>query len=36
MRAWLAMLWCRWMCRHQWEPIYHSWRCTKCGLMDFD
>jgi hypothetical protein len=21
-------------CRHEWKPVHHSYRCTRCGKLD--
>lgn len=28
--------WKRLRCKHQWQPVYHSYRCLHCGKMKYD
>lgn len=30
----LTQVWKELRCRHQWAPVYHSYRCTCCGKLD--
>lgn len=36
LRTWLAAFWKRLACRHNWDPIYHSYHCEKCGAWSHD
>lgn len=32
----LARWWKRLWCRHNWDPVYHSYHCEKCGAWSYD
>ena len=32
----LARWWKRLLCRHHWDPVYHSYHCEKCGAWSYD
>lgn len=34
--AWMRRAWRRLSCRHNWDPIYHSYHCAKCGTWSYD
>ncbi len=33
---WCRCVWKRFWCRHDWDPVYHSYHCEKCGAWNYD
>lgn len=31
---WMIRRW--FLCQHDWEPVYHSYQCRKCGGWNYD